>query len=197
MPNRFGQAYALTMLSPIIGGHTHGFVHATTIRTLLARLDQGSESPFARIDTLHVARLVVLDDLRIQGIPAAEDHLQSKYLLFVADFDGELAPFLTALASRAGDFVTSIWQHCIGFPGTADPAAFQRYFTRCQVTSTFPFGAYPTTPLTGVLRALDAQRRLIGFLEKMQGAPAAELQTAFGRFADELQRAPLPAPGSI
>ena len=197
MPNRFGQAYALTVLSPILGGHTHGFVHASAIRTILARLEQGTASPFARIDTLHVARLVVLDDVRIQGIPAQEDHLQSKYLVFLADFDGDLPALLTALADRAGEFVTSIWQHCVGFPGTADPVAFQRYFSRCQLTSTFPFGAYTKTPLRSVLRALDTQRRLIRFLETAQRTPAAELQQAFGTFVNELQQASLPAPGSI
>lgn len=197
MPNRFGQAYALTVLSPIIGGHTHGFVHATAIRTALARLPQGATSPLAAIPTLHVARFVVLDDLRIQGAPAAEDHLRSKYLVFVADFDGDLPPFLSALATRAGDLVNALWQHCIGFPGTSDLAAFQQYIERCQITSTFAFGAYPTTPLTGVLRALDSQRRLIAFLRNHQGAPAAELQQAFAVFADTLQHAPLPAPGTV
>jgi hypothetical protein len=197
MPNRFGQSYALTVLSPVIGGHTHGFAHATAIRTALARLSQGAKSPFATIDTLHMARLVVLDDLRLQGTPAKEDHLRSKYLVFVADFTGDLPAFVTALATRAGAFVTEVWQHCEGFPGVADVAAFQRYIERCQIPSTFPFGAYPKSSLADVLRALDTQRRLIGFLEQFQGAPPAELQQAFRTFVTELQHAPLPAPGSI
>lgn len=197
MPNTFKQSYALTVLSPIIGGHTRGEVHSTLIRTALAGIEQGERSPFAAIDTLHVARLVVLDDVRNQGYPAREDHLQSKYLVFVADFDGELAPFLAALVSRAGEFVTSVWQHCEGFPGIADLAGFTRYIEQCQITTTFGFGAYAETPLSDVLRALDSQRRLIRFLAEHQGAPPEVLQQQFRIFADALASAPLPAPGSI
>lgn len=197
MPNKFGQAYALTMLSPIIDGHTEGFVHATAIRTALSRLEQGTASPFSRIDTLHVARFCVIDDLRIQSHPAREDHLRSKYLLFVADFDGDLPALLTQLVAKAGDVVNTIWQHCIGFPGTADAKTFAQYVARCQVSTTFPFGAYPKTSLKGVLTALSAQRELIAFLKDHQGAPAAELQQAFNAFTTRLQSMPMPAPGSV
>jgi hypothetical protein len=197
MPDRFGQACALTILSPIIGGHSDGFVHATGIRTALARLPQGARSPLAAIPTLHVGRFVVLDDLRNQGVPAKEDHLRSRYLVFVADFDGELPAFLAALATRARELVNALWQHCVGFPGTHDLAAFQQYMARCRVPTTFPFGAYPGTPLRDVLRALDSQRRLIAFLRDHQGAPAADLQRAFLAFAETLQAAAPPAPGTV
>ncbi len=197
MPDRFGQAYALTILSPIIGGHTRGSVHATAIRTVLSQLPQGAGSPLAAIPTLHVCRFVVLDDVRNQGIPAREDHLRSKYLVFTADFDGDLPAFLVALAMKAGDLVDALWEHCVGFPGTRDLEAFRRYMGRCRITSTFAFGAYATTPLSGVLRALDTQRRLIDFLRHHQGAPAADLQRAFSAFAEDLQGAAPPAPGTI
>jgi hypothetical protein len=130
-------------------------------------------------------------------MPAREDHLRSKYLLFTADFNGDLPGFAEAMARQAGEFVSSIWSHCIGFPGTADPAAFARYLKRCEVPTTFPFGAYVDSTPGDVLSALDAQRRLIDFLRQHQGAPAGELQQAFRAFADGLRHAPVPTPGSI
>lgn len=197
MPNKFGQAYALTVLSPIQSGHTHGMVHTTLIRAALNRIGHGAESPLAKIKTLHFARFRVLVDLRIEGVPAYEDHLRSKYLLFVADFDGDLATFLSTMLAVAGPFVESIWQYCEGFPGTHDRAVFQEYIQRCQLTSTFPFGAYADTPLPDVLRALDTQRRMIHFLESAQGSPPDALQRSFQGFVQELKDAPLPDPGTI
>ena len=197
MPDRVGQAFALTVLSPITTGHSHGELHATRIRTAITALERGAASPLARIDTLHLARLVVLDDLPQQGVPTQEDHLQSKYLLFVADFDGDLAGFLETLRTKATECVEAIWQHCEAFPGTADATAFHDYFARCHVPTTFGFSAYATTPLSRVLRALDTQRRLIRFLKANQGAEPVALQAAFQTFTRELAAAPLPAPGSI
>jgi hypothetical protein len=191
------QYTALTVLSPIRGGHTHGAVHAAGIRAALARLPQGSASPFAAIPTLHFARLVVLDDVRIQGIPAREDHLRSKYLLFTADCDGTAGALALDLARHAGPFVNDVWQHCVAFPGTADPAAFARYLAQCTIPTTFPFGAYVDQSLQDVLRALDAQRRLIAFLRDHQQADPATQQAAFRSFAEEWQRAEVPAPGTI
>lgn len=197
MPDKFGQAFALTVLSPILGGHTHGAVHAAEIRAALAPLHHGGRSPFAAINSLHLARFVVLDDLRQQGIPAKEDHLRSKYLVFVADFDGDFATFIESFRRNAPDLVTAVWQHCVGFPGVADPAAFLEYFRRCHITTTFAFGAYATTPLPRVLRALDSQRRLVRFLESTQDASPEQRHSAFRAFAAELAAAPLPQSGTI
>jgi len=197
MPNRFGQAYALTILSPVAGGHTHGAVHALDIRAALNRVPHGADSPLARLPMLHFARFTVIDDVRLQGIPAKEDHLRSKYLVFVADFDGDLDPFLDSLASNACDLVSSVWQYCEAFPGLTDRAQFRSYMHRCQVTSTFPFGAYAGTPLRDVLRAVDTQRRFIRFLERSQGARGDALQRDFQGLVGELANAPLPAPGTV
>lgn len=197
MPDKFGQAYALTVLSPILGGHTNGTVHAAAIRNAVAQLHHGARSPLAAIPILHFARFVVLDDLRQQGIPAKEDHLRSKYLVFVAEFDGDLPAFAESLRRNAAELVTAVWQNCVGFPGVSDAAAFLTYLRRCQITTTFAFGAYATTPLPRVLRALDSQQRLVRFLELTQDATAEERQAAFRAFAAELAAAPLPLSGTI
>lgn len=197
MPNQLGQGFALTVISPIIAGHTSGTVHATEMRAAFNAVGVAAESPLARIDTLHFARFTVLDDLRPQGMPFDDDHLASKYLVFVADFDGDLPSFLEALRTRAGEFTNAVWSNCLAWPGTSNADAFRQYFEKCQLTSTFPFGAYAQTPLRRVLRALDSQRRLIAFLRTAQGLPPAEQLAAFQSFTRELAAAPLPQPGTV
>lgn len=206
--------FALTVLSPIIGGTAEGVDHAAAIRSILGRQrweerDKRKPSPLAGIRTLHFARWVVIDDVRSQGWPAREEHLRSKYLLFIADFDGALASFLDCLRNEARELVRSLWEHCVEFPGVEDGAAFQRYFQHCQLKFTVPFGkftlpfgqvtlpfaAYPKSTLPDVLKALHVQRRMLEFIEKTQGKAPADLQSDFVEFIEEVNQDPAPAGG--
>jgi hypothetical protein len=187
--------FALTVLSPIIGGTTGGVSHAVAIRRILGDLETGAQSPLAGILTLHFARWVVIDDVQSQGCPAREEHLRSKYLLFTADFDGALASFLDSLLDQAQDRVQSLWEHCVGFPGVEDRAAFCRYFERCQLRFTLPFAGYPKSTLPAVLKALSVQRKMLAFIQSTQGKAPADLQRAFGEFMEQVDRAPVPAGG--
>jgi hypothetical protein len=127
MPRR-NRPFALTVLSPLAGGRSEGAAHAAAaIRRILAKLPTGSSSPLARIPTLHFARWVVIDDVRSQEPPAREEHLRSMYLLFAADFDGELPMFLGDLLAKAGDLVESLWRDCVGFPRNTSNADFNCY----------------------------------------------------------------------
>lgn len=201
MPNRRDKAYALTVLSPIIGDQTRGVAHAAAIREVLRQLQlrKGVQSPLVQVPALHMARWVVIDDVRSQGWPAREDHLQSKYLLFTADFDGELNSFLLSLlqAIAIRELVGSLWEHCVGFPGVQNPDEFCRYIKACQIETGLPVAAYGKHTLPEVLRALDVQRRMLGFIRSNQGKPAADLRRAFDAFLLELAAAPQPTPGFL
>jgi hypothetical protein len=197
------QPFALTVLSPILSGPAEGGAdHAAAIRNILgrrAREERNLENPrpLAAISTLHFARWVVIDDVRSQSWPAREEHLRSKYLLFAADFDGPLPSFLDALFYQAHRLVQSIWEHCVGFPGVGNRAAFGRYFEECRLKRTFPFAAYPERSLPEVLKALDVQRRMLTFIQSTQGKASAELQRAFVKFMEEVERAPVPSGGWV
>jgi hypothetical protein len=195
MPNVSGQAFAFTCLSPIIMGSTEGVIHAAEIRSVLARLNHLTPGPFAHVPTTHFARWVVLDDLIQMGEPAADDHLQSKYLLFAADFDGPLGPWLDLLATNIRGVIDQVYAHCVGYPGAADLHAFRRYMTECQIDTTFFFAPYGDRKVSEVLQALQLQRQLIAFVRANQGRPAAELQRAFRAFDAAVRSAPPPSPG--
>ena len=84
--------------------------------------------PFAQFDTLHFARLVILDDktvgdLRIYGLPVRNHPL---YLAFLADIDGEEEAFLDELVRRAPDGLRAIFSCCHGFAPDTDLTAWMK-----------------------------------------------------------------------
>lgn len=198
MGNRAGQAYGLTLLSPIIGGDdTHGRAHDAGIRDALRQLGNGGASPFSDTGVTHLARWCVIDDLPFEGIPARVDRLASKYLLFTSCFDGDLEPYVERLRTGMPASLDAIYAHCVSYPGSRDAGLFYNYVRRCQVKTSFFFGAYPDASLEKVLRALEAQRQVARFIEDRQGAPPEQLQQAFTAFMTQLRNTPTPRPGTI
>ena len=197
MSNVFGEAYGLTTISPIINGRTDGVHHAQELRATLARLPRGRHSPFAEVSGTHTARWFVVDDLISEAYPAKEDHLNSKYLVFIADFDGALEQYVSSLVASIPEVIDSVWGHCVGYPGSSRPLAVLDYVRDCQVNTTLYFGGYPGASVEDVLRALLLQRETIQFVEQTRNLPSGELQAAFRRFRDRMEKAPTPAPGSM
>jgi hypothetical protein len=197
MPNKEGQSYAFAALTPIITGSTHGVIHAAELRSVLARLNQLEVSPFTRVPGTHFARWNVIDDMPQLGFPSGEDHLQSKYLMLEADFDGGRDLWIDGLTTAIPETISAVYRHCVGFPGVTSLADFRTYLVKCQLDTTLPFAPYGTESLETVLRALDAQRKFVGFVQATQGRSDLELRLAFTDFAKRLRAAPTPGPGSI
>lgn len=198
MGNRAEQAYGLTLLSPIIvGDDADGRSHCAGIRDALRRLGNGGASPFSDAGGTHLARWCVIDDLPFEGIPSRVDRLASKYLLFTSCFDGDLEPYVERIRTGMSAALDAIYRHCVGYPGAHDAGLFYQYIRRCQVTTSFFFGAYPHASLETVLRALDAQRQVARFIEDQQGAAPPAVQRAFLSFMTTLRTSPTPRPGTI
>jgi len=195
MPNQNGNVYGLTILSPIINDPDGDISHDCAIRDYLSGLPRDHRSPFAKISSTHLARLVVMDDVVFVGVPAREEHLQSKYLVFETNFDGDLDTYLTRMAKDAPEEVHAVWQHCVGYPGVQDPAAFAAYMKKCQLDTTFFFADVNNKTVQQTLRALKLQSGLAHFIEANQGKSAAEIQAAFRQFVDRVRRAPEPLAG--
>jgi hypothetical protein len=192
MPNQSGNVYGLTILSPIINGADGDVSHDCAIRDYLAGLPRDHRSPFARVSSTHMARLVVMDDVVFVGTPAREEHLQSKYLVFETNFDGDLDTYLTRMARDAAEEVHAVWRHCVGYPGVEDAAAFAAYMKKCQIETTFFFADVNNKTVQQTLRALKVQTGVAHFIEANQGKPAGELQTAFRQFLEKVRTAPEP-----
>lgn len=87
---------------------------------------ENSLIPFARLERLHFARLLVLedqtlDDIKVYGLPRAEYPLS---LAFLGDFDGDYDSFLEELAGVAGSGLRRIFSHCSDFDAGTDLVAW-------------------------------------------------------------------------
>jgi hypothetical protein len=172
--NTSGQAYGLTVLTPIRDGHE------TLLASYLDLLDGGENSPLARVPGTHFARWVVIGDVVYEGPPQRRDHLARGRLLFTSNFDGPVAPYLEALRTGLAEAADAIWEHCEGYPGRDDPAAFAAYLRRHQIESALFFAAYGDRTVEQVKRSLAVRRDVIDFALSAQGMGAEDLQAAFG-----------------
>jgi hypothetical protein len=196
MANQSGGVYGLTILSPIKDDPNSEVSPNLALRIYLAKLPRHRNSPFAKVSSTHFARLVVMDDVVYVGMPACEEHLQSKYLVFESNFDGDLDTYLERMAAEIPETVDAVWKHCVGFPGVADVAAFKAYMKKCQIETTFFFADVNDKTVQQTLRALQTQSAVTAFIVKHQGASPSELQAAFAHFMEKLNKAPLPAPAA-
>jgi hypothetical protein len=128
MANQKGAKYGFTGLFLV----THG--HSIELRTLQRSLDNTIShprgSPFSDVPIIHMARLFVIDGLAYQGTPARIDSLQSDYLLFTCDFDGD---GIDTLVRNIPGQLAAIWGYCVRFAGIQRRDQLSEYFERYQL----------------------------------------------------------------
>jgi hypothetical protein len=170
--NRVGGAYALTVFAPLIAGHEDA------ARAYLDALPVGAASPLARLERLHLSRIQIFDELVYQGEPQKRESLTSKYLVFTSSFDGELDPYLDALAERVPE-ADEWWGHCVGYPGRADRAAFRAYIRAHKVDTNLFASAYPDADVERVQESLALREQVVAFAAGAYGLDPATLQQRF------------------
>ena len=84
--------------------------------------------PFGEFETLHFARLIILDDkttedIHVYGLAPRSYPL---YLAFLGDIDGDVTAFLGKLIKRAGKGLGRIFSCCEGFDSDTDVLAWMR-----------------------------------------------------------------------
>lgn len=171
--NVSGQAYALTVMTPILRGHE------SALARHLDATPSGERSPLARVGGTHFARWVVMDNLVYEGGKQRRDRLRAGRLLFTSNFDGELGPYLEALRSGLGADADAIWGHCAGYPGYAGAVPFARYMRAHQIGSSMFFAAYGERTVEQVRSDLTLREHLMGFALGTQGMGPEQLQAAF------------------
>lgn len=171
--NQCGQAYSLTVLTPILAGHE------SALARYLDGLGSGSASPLSRVPGTHFARWVLIDDVVYEGPPQKRDHLKLSRLLFTSNFDGARDPYLEGLRIGLGDAADEIWGHCLDYPGRDDASAFADYMHAHQIGSALFFSAYGDRTVAEVKRGLEVRSAVIEFALRAQGMGAGELQAAF------------------
>ena len=176
---RVGGVYALTFFTPIVPGHEDA------LRAHLDALPLGAESPLAKLDRLHLSRIQIFDALVDQGPPHRRETLKRHHLLFTSTVDGELDPYLDAICERIGAQADGWWGHCVGYPGTADRAAFRRWIRDHKVDTSLLAVANPGATVQDVVESLALRERVVDFAAAAQGLEAAALRERFlATFAD-------------
>lgn len=191
MANKSGNAYALTLLCPILPGTPsnpepglEGQSYVACLRFQLQKLSDHKQ--MSKVPNTYLSRCYVLDDVPYQGNPASMEHLKSKYLVFSANFHGELDDYLTGMWNAVKPEIQYILGHCVGFSEVNDVASYVAYIKKCQVTTTFFFNGSTDDPLDEQLKALYLKQEFSKFVFENQGKKPADLQAAFSQF---LQRA--------
>ena len=173
MANVVGNSAAWTVLTPITPGQEDD------LRTVLAKLGVGPDSPLAKANRTHFARWVILPQLVYQGAPQKSDALRSQYLLFTACCDGPRQTYPEHLRETMGAEADEIWGHCVAYPGAADAAKFRAYFEHNSLDAQFFVAAYPGKTVDQVRSALALRNRLIAFATSSQGLDAAAFAAAY------------------
>jgi hypothetical protein len=171
--NRLGGAYALTVFTPILAGHED------ELRAHLDALPLGEGSPLARLDQLHLSRIQIFDELVHQAPSQKRETLKSSHLVFTSTFDGELDPYLDAICERIGADADAWWSHCVGYPGTADRAAFRRYIRAHKVDTSLFASANQNASVQQVRESLAVRERVVDFAADAQGLDAPALRERF------------------
>jgi hypothetical protein len=98
--------------------------------------------------------------------------------VFTSSFDGELDPYLDAIAERVPE-CDNWWGHCVGYPGRADRAAFRKWVRAHKVDAQLFANAYHGATVQDVREALAVREQLVEFVADAPGLDAAALQQRF------------------
>jgi hypothetical protein len=190
MSNESGQAYGLTVLSPIKPGEEEALKH------FLSGVPTGLAAPFHRTPT-HTSRWVVVERLPQEMWPPdrdpkgqcrfESDRLKSSYLLFDCNFDagsGALPGYLATLVAEMPTEIEAVYRHCVGYTGLG---RFAHYIDECQIKTTFFFSAYATDlrgNVQNVHAALRIQSSFVDLVADAQGRAPAYVQDRIKRFLE-------------
>jgi hypothetical protein len=177
-----------------IGGHVYALTALTAIRlgcmeALRERLLKLGErdSPFARVEGTHFARLVVIDRLPFEGPLRDAPIVRHQYLLFSVVFDGDMGEdrdaYLTRMCERIPETVEGVWSLCLGAPepATADPPRFASWLAANQVKTRAFYAHYADATVGEVRDAIGLHERVWSFAVRTQYWTPGALQQEFAR----------------
>ncbi|HEX6372762.1 MAG TPA: hypothetical protein VF006_27825 [Longimicrobium sp.] len=140
--------------------------------------------PFARIRTLHFARILVHEaspgpdnPLPTYPPPPMKGKVQVKgppippKMLFATDFDGPLDEHIDDVLSVAGPGLDRVFGHCEGWPGSDDRAAVHGYFLRHRIPSNTFYTGTMHRSVDQIHREEELHQRIEAYLDAEAGKP--------------------------
>ncbi len=211
MANRSGNAYALTILSPIKNGHVGETAYADEIRSRLREWNARENSPMTKVPQTYLCRYFVLDDVYTQSLPGTdffsttfdflsifsdrirrralphEEHLKSKYLVFSSNLHGDIDAYLRGMWNAITEDIREIWEFCYGFEQVKDADSFIVYMKKCQLRASLFFSGSTDEKLEEQLKSLYLKQEFGRFVMEHQGMPADQLQQSYKEFIKRVQ----------
>ncbi|MEM7036233.1 MAG: hypothetical protein AAF570_04570, partial [Bacteroidota bacterium] len=114
--------HGFTIITPVLPGQT------AELTTLLNKIgnDIGDNGiiDFYALTTVHFLRWAVLPGEKVRGTMIPDQ------LVLSTNFDGSKQAHLEELATKAGEGLRKIYQHCEGFPASQNPTEVANYLRR-------------------------------------------------------------------
>lgn len=187
MPNQSGNAYGLTIFSPIKKITVGKQSAAAATRQYLQEMPLHAKSPMAKVPNTYLCRFYILNDVFYQSSPHELDHLKSSYIVFSSNFHGDLEPYLAGMWNTIPDTIKEIWQHCYGFEQVNSVGSFISYMKKCQKETTFYFNGSTDDALEEQLKSLYLKQEFSDFVFANQGISDEELLQAYKDFVARTQ----------
>jgi hypothetical protein len=209
--NISGSAYALTLMCPIKPGVEKNRIYADRIRDQFEEWNERELSPLAKVPNTYLCRFFVLDDVFTETIPgagiwdtlsdirplpsnaqrlgalAAEDHLQSRYMVLSSNLHGDVNTYLAAMWDSMQAEIRSVWQYCYGFEAVHDAESFVVYAQKCRMDASLFFVGSNDDSLADQLKALYVKQQFSKFAQETQDLPGAELKQAYTAFMKRIK----------
>ncbi|MEA3211385.1 MAG: hypothetical protein QOE70_4442 [Chthoniobacter sp.] len=143
--------------------------------------------PFSQLDTLHFARLLILEDktigdVSVHGLPTRTYPL---YLAFLGDMDGDEDTFLDELARRASDGLRRLFSCCEGFTPDSDLLGWMQHHRRPAIAT---FVNWRGRTVRRVREEAALRAALDGYIasnaSSLQGLAPRELHAKLSQFVE-------------
>jgi hypothetical protein len=159
----------LCTLVPVAEGHED------ELRDHLERLPDGPRSPMIRVHGTHYARWAIV---HLEGRDGGPIRAEPPYLLFAAEFDGDVEEYSRRLCAGLGSDARDIWRHCVGYPGD-DPIALAGFLLAHRVGPGYSVVAYADATVERVRAAFALRERLNDFLVRTADLDSRALKYAW------------------
>lgn len=156
------------------------------LRTILGSIRENRSKPniipFEKIDTIHFARLMILDETKdLRG------NIIRPSLVMLTNFDAPLNKHLEELATDAGGGLDQVFSHCEGYPEPNQRSPQSRMaFLRSHQVKSKPFYVNTRGRTVQQIRQEEQLRQAIGkFLDRKSwpdGTPSNTVRTAIQEF---------------
>lgn len=167
----------------------------TQLRRLLDSMNEGPGRvdpnndliSFRNFDTIHFARLLILDDQTTQdvGVYGLEPRTYPLYFAFLGNVDGDEQDFLSELATRAPDGLRALFSCCEGFGPESDLLDWMRRHRNPSIASYVNTRGRTVSQIREDAALRDAlEAHIAGNSASMQGRAPREIHATLRRFVE-------------